>query len=317
MAGKRVLLFDAGKEKRDAVSPLLGLAMVAAVLKTGGREVTGCQFKEDMMPSPQEHVDGSAPDVIGHSRLEGFVDRVRRTTREKGVAHVVRSSAEIVRHRVSLRTHHAYHRLFRSWRSFTFMGKEYRYFYHPYNKTWSNERTMEIPIVWRILEENRGKSVLEVGNVLSHYFEVSHDIVDKYERSDGVINLDIVDYQPDKRYDLIVSISTLEHIGWDENLREKSDLLGKPWKTLQAVDSLKACLAPGGMIVATFPVGYNPQLDRAVDEGKLHFTETHCMKRVTKGNRWVEASWDEIRGSKYGEPFLAANGLLVCFVRGG
>ena len=52
------------------------------------------------------------------------------------------------------------------------------------------------------------------------YYKFEHDIVDKYEKKKGIINQDIVDYKPDKKYDLIISISTLEHVGWDETPRE-------------------------------------------------------------------------------------------------
>jgi len=51
--------------------------------------------------------------------------------------------------------------------------------------------------------------------VLSHYFAVKHDIVDKYEIAPSVVNEDLVNFKPGKKYDLIVSISTLEHVGWD------------------------------------------------------------------------------------------------------
>jgi len=95
-----------------------------------------------------------------------------------------------------------------------------------------NERAVEIPIIWHIVRENKGKRILEAGNVLSHYFRVDHDIVDKYERAEDVINEDVVNFQPSKKYDLIVSISTLGHVGWDENPKE-------PSKILKAIEHLK------------------------------------------------------------------------------
>ena len=74
--------------------------------------------------------------------------------------------------------------------------------------------------------------MLEVGNVLSHYQRVCHDIVDKYEAREGVINEDVVSFDPGRRYALIVSISTLEHVGWDENPRETD-------KVSRALDNLE------------------------------------------------------------------------------
>jgi hypothetical protein len=43
-----------------------------------------------------------------------------------------------------------------------------------------------------------GRNVLEVGNVLSHYFPVHHDVLDKYEKAKGVINEDVVEFSPAK-----------------------------------------------------------------------------------------------------------------------
>lgn len=49
-------------------------------------------------------------------------------------------------------------------RFFTFRGKQYRYFYHRYNQTWKNERAVEIPIARELVQEYRGRSILEVGS---------------------------------------------------------------------------------------------------------------------------------------------------------
>ena len=57
--------------------------------------------------------------------------------------------------------------------SFTFQGQMYNYFYHSYNVTRKNERSIEIPIIWRLVQENSGKRILEIGNVLRHYFLVA------------------------------------------------------------------------------------------------------------------------------------------------
>ena len=63
------------------------------------------------------------------------------------------------------------------------------------------------------------KNIFEVGSVLSHYFPINHDVLDKYEKGHGVINQDVVDFKPHNKYDLIVSISTLEHVGFDDNTK--------------------------------------------------------------------------------------------------
>lgn len=102
------------------------------------------------------------------------------------------------------------------------------------------------------MKKYKGRKILEVGNVLSHYFPVNHDIVDKYEKADGVINQDVIDFYPSKRYDLIISISTLEHVGWDENLRDHK-ILRDPMKVLHAIENLKRLLAPEGKWLSPYP----------------------------------------------------------------
>src|SRR5450759_2230718 len=88
--------------------------------------------------------------------------------------------------------------------TFTFRNSEFRYIYH---RTWRNERKIEAPIALYELENHSSQEILEVGNVLHHYIQVKHDVVDKYEIAKGVINEDIVDFRPEKSYGLILSIS--------------------------------------------------------------------------------------------------------------
>ena len=188
-------------------------------------------------------------------------------------------------------------------KTFVFNGQRYHYFYHAYNRTWKNERGVEIPIFGEIVQAHRGKRILEVGNVLSHYFHIQHDVLDKYEIAPGVINQDIVDFSPSEKYDLIVSISTLEHIGWDEEPRE-------PSKMLRGIENLKTRgLTAGGKIVVSMPLGYNAYLDQLLKDGKMQFTEQHYLKRVSKKNYWVEADWESCRAAKYGR--FVANALII------
>src|SRR3990167_2732239 len=110
-----------------------------------------------------------------------------------------------------------YYWLTRSIRTFTIDQHSYHYFCHPYNTTLANERIVEVPIIWREVQRYQPQRVLEIGNVLHHYFPIKHWVVDKYEKAPGVINRDVVEFYPRQRFDLIVAISTLEHVGWDES----------------------------------------------------------------------------------------------------
>ncbi len=186
-------------------------------------------------------------------------------------------------------------------KSFELAGEMYTNFCHPYNTTWKNERAAEIPICSKLLQAYKKCNVLEVGNVLSHYFGCNHTIVDKYEKGKGIINLDILSYCPPKQFDLILTISTLEHIGWDES---SDDQTKHPDKILRALERLQSMLKTGGQLLASFPIGYNSFLDHFVDTKQLPFKHTYFLKRVSKDNRYKEVPYEEIAGAKSGSPFL-------------
>jgi hypothetical protein len=201
-----------------------------------------------------------------------------------------------------------YYRIFKSNRTFLFQGRQYKYLYHHFNVTWTSERSVEIPIIRDKIEEYRGRRILELGNVFSHYYPINHDIIDKHDPGKGVINQDIVEFHPSKKYDLIFSISTLEHVGWDEHIHYYSR---EPGKVVKAINNLKRCLKHNGECVVTFPVGYNSELDTLLDSGTIQFTKCLCMKRISSDNAWVEAKWADIRNASYDAPFISANGLVI------
>jgi len=239
-------------------------------------------------------------------KVKKLLSRTKEAS-ERGAYYVIHSGIRIIYDWLTNPFWYYYYKIFiikRKIPKFTFQEDTYSYFFHNYNTTWKNERAIEIPIIWKIVKECRGKKILEVGNVLSHYFPVNHDILDKYEKVDGIINQDVVDFQPSKKYDLIISISTLEHVGWDEKPKE-------PMKILHAIENLKRCLAPGGKIVVTLPLGYNFEMDKLLQKGKIKFTKQYCLKRISKDNKWIKVDWKDIQSSKYDDPFPNANGLVI------
>ena len=189
-------------------------------------------------------------------------------------------------------------------KGFLFDGREHEYFLHRYRITWANERAVEIAIALRLLGEQAPADVLEVGNVLSHYAHGGHRVVDKYDRAPRVENLDVLEIVQAPRYRLVLSVSTLEHVGWDEEPRD-------PDKPLRAVEHLKGCLAPGGRLVFTVPLGYNRDLDERLTAGRLGLTRVTCLERV--GDlEWRQIPWESRTRTLYGSPFPFANTLAVC-----
>jgi len=209
-----------------------------------------------------------------------------------------------------------YYRAFKSWKTFALNGRRYRYCYRLYNYTWRTERCVEIPIIMDRVRKYDSNDILEFGNVLSYYFPVSHDILDKNDPSSGAIQRDVLDFRTDKRYRLIVSISSLEHVGFTEDPRDADTAGIKPdaAKLLAAIDVLKKHLAPGGRLVATVPLGYNGALDKLWPD-QIKVDAMSCLKRVSADNRWVQAPFEEVIPLKYGEPFAFANGIIVFMIQ--
>lgn len=192
--------------------------------------------------------------------------------------------------------------------AFTWEGRPVRYFAHPYNYTWMNERAVEVALAAEVLRAHGGQSVLEVGNVTRHYLPGDHPVVDKYERAEGVSNTDVVDLDSPDTYDLILTVSTLEHVGLDEDVLD-------PEKPVRAIEALKRALKPGGLLWMTIPVGYNPDLDRALRSGRSGFTRTQALRRHPRRNLWRQVPPDEVWSAEYDRLLYTAHGLVVAEYR--
>jgi len=146
-----------------------------------------------------------------------------------------------------------------------------------YNKAWQNERTIKVPIGLRSIKEAKGKRVLEVGNVLSNYHLLaSYDVFDKYEAAPGIINEDALGLKPREPYDLFVSFSTMEHVGWDETPRELEKIIAA-FKNL-----VSHTLRPGGTMMFTVLLGYITTLNKYKEENRLPPAKRLFLKRVSE-----------------------------------
>jgi glycosyltransferase involved in cell wall biosynthesis len=187
--------------------------------------------------------------------------------------------------------------------TFSFLNVKIHYFCHWYNLTFTNERAVEIAIANHILDKFRGRQILEVGNVLSSYCETSHKIIDKYEKGKNVINIDIVDYDSAACYDLIVSISTLEHVGYDEFPQSKN-------KIRKAVKVIRNHLAEDGLCIASIPIGYNEHLKNMILNDEL-FDSQYFFERLTKSNKWIQTTKDKALMKSFNVPFPFANAVMI------
>jgi len=188
-------------------------------------------------------------------------------------------------------------------RYFEVDGKRYHYFINQYNAVLT-ERVVEVPFIIDFLRKNKyeDKKILEVGNVLSHYFRFKHKIVDKYEKETYVDNVDIVDFNPGEKYDIIISISTVEHIGYDEPVKE----VGKSKRAIQKIIDL---LDNNGIALITVPLGYNPEIDSIVRNKKIEFSKRYFLKRISHLNLWEETKLEEAMNYKYGSKYQFVNAV--------
>jgi hypothetical protein len=192
-------------------------------------------------------------------------------------------------------------------RQFSFRDKQYPYFMHAYHDSWVNERCIEIPIFKSVIDTyaSQDGSILEIGCVMKHYDErAAWTVVDKYETYPGVINEDIVLYNNKKKFDFIFSISTLEHVGFDEEPKN-------PEKILAAFDQItKVLLSNKGVLMYSIPLGYNEFLDNCVLNNLIPFDDIVVMKR--RGlMKWEQVALGKYIKNSYNYALESANYIGV------
>ncbi len=169
----------------------------------------------------------------------------------------------------------------------------------------NSERIIEIPYAMEFLSQGNYKEVLEVGNVLNKRFDVHHKVIDQYEIGKNVLNIDIMNYQEDKKFDAVICISTLEHIGFDEEIREFG-------KSRAALEKMMTLLKPGGKLLVSVPLGYNPQTDELVRElqYKNHW-QVLALQRISRLNLWETTEISTGIQKKYASKYKNANSIAI------
>lgn len=189
-------------------------------------------------------------------------------------------------------------------RKFTFNNTSLTYCTNNYNHTWGCERAIEIAIARQFLRSNKQTRILEVGCVLPHYQSANWDVLDKFEQGNNIINQDILDYKAVKKYNTIVCISTIEHIGIDDSKKDTS-------LSIKTIESLKKLLSKKGKLFITFPFGYHKVLDKYVLSHKNVFTHSAAMVRISPWNTWKQVPLSQLKNKKYGWPYNNANGIFI------
>jgi hypothetical protein len=164
---------------------------------------------------------------------------------------------------------------------------------------WRSERGLEIALAKRAMNKFEPQNILEVGNVLFHSGISGHQIVDKYEVGPGVQNIDILEFEKQVAIDFLVSISTLEHVGWDEEPRDSD-------KARLALSHISD-LSPNLLI--TIPVGHHLIFEDDFINGP--FDAVYLAVKIRRSGRWERRPLEERKHIKYGWPYGYGNGVLI------
>ena len=233
--------------------------------------------------------------------------------------------------------------LVRNWKpTFIYKGKHLPYNRIGYNNT--GERAIEIPIALNFLATLEKKdNILEVGNTLSHYENSLSEyigirprrIVDKFEVALGVDNVDFMDIPSEEKYDVIVSVSTVEHIG--QGIEPSSQAYGEQIQIrdmeapLKAIAKIYDLLAIGGKALITVPFGklidggWYIQFDRLYLETLITkyqippaaistvFLRILDMEVPNSNPReiWIEEQTENLQNVEYNYPYPCANAIAL------
>ncbi len=179
---------------------------------------------------------------------------------------------------------------------FVWWDRDLTLFDHPYNNTRRNERAVEIACLLSWLAGKTGRT-LELGNVLRHYLAHDHRVVDRYERALGVANIDIFDETG--RYRWIFSVSTVEHVRWDEQPKD-------PEGSVNALHHLRSLLKPNGELFVTAPLGHHPTLDDYLMDGG---DADRACTFVREGDSWRQT--EHLTWRPYGKTTIWADSVWI------
>lgn len=148
-----------------------------------------------------------------------------------------------------------------------------------YNSPHKNERTVELPLGFWFYDKYRG-DLLELGAVLPYYrCCCKHPVVDTHDLYKNSIRLDATAIQAWP--DTVLSLSTVEHIGFNDYSTEHGRYPQERWD--EGFPVLERIAAAVKHYLVTFAVGNNPVLDALVADSDLPYI---VLRRVSDANEW-------------------------------
>ena len=225
-------------------------------------------------------------------------------------------------------------------KTFLFKGKKLYYNRILYNNP--TERAVEVSIGLDFLDEvKNSERVLEVGNVISYYENllservgvINRKILDKFEIDIGVDNEDLMNLPSEEKYDAIVSVSTVEHIGQgvDPSGAYGESTEGRDLEApLKAIAKIYDLLAVEGKALITVPFGVLTDGEWYIQFSAQYLTllkkygipqeaiRTSFLKLINRDPTkdsvkmlWEEVEEIELSNVEYNHPFPCANAIAV------
>ena len=199
-----------------------------------------------------------------------------------------------------------------------YKGSKINQIYDDYNNAFLNERSIEVPLCLHLIntfaKTFHNPKILEVGNTLVHYEKNRIDrlTIDKYEKYPGVTNIDIIDFKDKTTFDIVFSISTLEHVGFD--YKETLENI----KFNQAVEKCISLLSSQGLFIVTLPIFYRSEVDTFIFADKRFLKKIFLRRRDFQNNWELSKEKDILKNKdilKYNKKFPCANALFIGIIK--
>jgi hypothetical protein len=180
-----------------------------------------------------------------------------------------------------------------------------------------HERIVEVPFFKQIIKDR--KNILEIGNVLSNYDVVGHMVVDKYEPKEynssslipmiPIAHKDIETYGIGLKFDIVISISTFEHIGYEAPEIKDNE------KIVRVIKHIKEnLLTKCGDLWFSFPTGFNKNLDELIRTKKIQCTNYYCFQRYSEIG-WTCCQFENVNWDAYDNPYGCGNCIVICRIK--
>lgn len=195
------------------------------------------------------------------------------------------------------------------------------YIFHSHNNMGLTERTVELGLAKNYLKKYKPRFLLEIGNVTNYYYSnfigliQNKTVVDLGETDFMVIKKDIAQYQTEKKFDFILSISTFEHMDEEGFKPANFNYSNNTVAAQNIIYCYENLLENGGCMLLTAALGWTPEWDRTfksdiLNKHPFNKIQKYLLRRINE-QEWVQINKIDIDETPYGIPYDNGNWLSV------